>query len=295
MEESTVHRIPWSRRIGAGLMLPREHGAWAMLLMPFLLGSFAAGWGGWGSFFLLTAILLLFSSSRPLEVALQYWSHSKASNERAGRDELQERGRSALIHLATYLTLGGASGLLLLLLFQRWDLLGLGIVAGAALALQLPLKRRRLDRSWTARLLSIAALSATGPAAYYVASGLLDRHAVAIWLLAFLYSGASVFYVRLVYQPPARLKLDTLGQLRAQAGKQIAAYLVVAALVVGGLTALGWMPVLGILSLLPTGAKAAWVWTRPDYRPTLKQVGLTEIGHSTLFALLALLAITTWG
>ncbi len=303
-EDQTAPRIPWPRRLAAGLMLPREHGAWAMLLMPYLVGTLAAGWGGWPSFLLLVAVLLLFSASRPLEVALQSSARPREpkgagaglSPARAGDygGEMRERSHRALVHLSAYLGLGGGAGLLLLVVFQRWDLLALGLASGAALALQLPLKRQRLDRGRPARLLSIAALSATGPAAYYAASGMLDRHAAAVWGLAFLYSAAGLFYVRLIYQPPARLKLETPQRLRARAGRQMAAYLAVATLAVAGLTAFGWMPPLAGLALLPTIAKAAWAWAKPEYRPTLKQVGLTEIGHSSLFALLAVVAIVAW-
>ncbi len=283
-------------------MLPREHGAWAMLLIPYLVGTIVAGWGGWTSFLLLLCVLLLFSGSRPLEVALQgsarplrgVGADLKPALEGNYSNETIERRRRALTRLAAYLGLGSVAGILLLVPFHRWALVVMGIVAGVALAAQLPLKRWRWDRSWPARLLSIAALSATGPAAYYAASGLLDRRAAAVWVLSFLYSGASVFYVRLIFQPPARLKQRALGELRAEAGRQMAGYLGIALLALGILTALGWMPPLAPVVLLPTAVKAAWAWLRPKYRPTLKEAGLAEIGHSGLFALLAVAAVVVW-
>jgi len=286
-------------------MLPQEHGAWAMLVMPYLVGTMAAGWGGWPSFLLLAAVLLLFSAGRPLEVALQGIVRPGKPN-RGGTalkrtysgghgDELRKRRANALLHLATYLALGGLAAALLLLLFGRWGLLPMGAISAAILALQLPLKRRRLDRGWAARLLAIAALSATGPAAYYAASGALDRHTCAVWILCFLYSGAGVFYVRLVYQPVARLRDRGPRQLRAEAGKHMATYLSVTVVTLGGLAALGWMPPRAILALLPTAAKAAWAWARPTFQTSLKRVGMMEVGHSALFALLATVVIAMWG
>src|SRR5512135_551492 len=62
---------PFHQSISLALMLPREHGAWAMLLMPFLLGTIAAGWAWWPSFLLLTSVLFLFTTSRPMDLALQ--------------------------------------------------------------------------------------------------------------------------------------------------------------------------------------------------------------------------------
>lgn len=282
-------------------MLPKEHGAWAMLLMPYLMGS-AAGWGGWASFLLLVSILCLFVASRPLEVLLRN-SHPRllARSQREGpiaasseEDSARERRRQAALRLVLYLGIGGSAGLLLALLYRLWALPAMAIAAGVPLAAQLPLRRRGLDRTWPARLLSIAALSATGPAAYYAGTGSLDWHTLAVWLIAFLYSGASVFYVRLVYQPPVRLKAASLEEGRHRARRQLLVYLGILALSLVLLIPLGWLPPLSSLAFVPLLLKVAWAWRKTDYHPTLKQIGLAEIGHSSLFTLLAILALVAW-
>ncbi|MHB1160309.1 MAG: hypothetical protein ACYC3V_08275 [Chloroflexota bacterium] len=157
------------------------------------------------------------------------------------------------------------------------------------------LRRRRLGRSRPARLLSIAALSAAGPAAYYAGTGTLDRHAIAAGSIAFLYSGASVFYVRLLHQPPARLKPASSEESGLRPGRQLLAYLGITALALGLLIPLGWLPPLASLAFAPLLLKAAWAWRRSDYHPTLRQIGFAEIGHSSLFTLLAILALVSWG
>ncbi len=297
-QESQHLQISRFRKILAALMLPREHGAWAMLLMPYLVGT-AAGGAGWPSLLLLASVLLLFSSSRPLELFLQGLPSRVGVGVRpapraAGLD--RQRRRAILLRLSAYLGLGGTAGLLLLLLYHRWALLAIGSVAGLALAAQLPLRRRRLDRGWPARLLSIAALSATGPAAYYTASGLLDRHAAAVWLITLIYSGTSIFYVRLLHPPTARMKQSgTAEESRTRAGRQLRAYLAVAAVAAAALAVLGWLPPWAFLAYAPTVVKVAWAWARPDYRPTLRQIGFAEIGHTALFALLAVVAVSSWG
>ncbi len=296
--------IPRLRKLLGDPMLPKEHGAWAMLLIPYLLGTASAGWGGWDSWLLLASVLLLFSSSRPLELVLQRPVQPPRIH-RAGGDldpgaappihanELGARRRRAFLRLALYLGLGGISGMLLLLQFQRWGLLPIGGAAGAILAAQLPLRRRRLDRTWPSRLLSIAALSATGPAAYYVSSGVLDHRAFAVWLLSAIYSGASVFYVRLIYRPGARQKQGASAEGRDRARMQMIGYLVAAFLALASAVYLGWLPPRGLLPYLPLAAKVAWTSSRADYRPTLKQLGFMEIGHAALFTLLAVIAIST--
>ena len=271
-------------RFSAALMLPREHGAWAMLLMPYAVGVAAAGWGGWASVLLLLSVLFLFISSRPLEVAAQRGSDLP---------EILARRRQGMLRVALYLIGASASGLTLLFYFGLWYLVPIGAAASAFLAIQLLLRRRRLDRTWPARLVSIGALSATGPAAYYTATGVLNLHAAAIWLLVSLYSGASIFYVRLYYRLGGRDKRpETVARARAEIA--LILYLVVAVVLAAALSLLRWLPPLAAVGFAPLIAKSLWALRRRDERPSLKQLGLAEIGHTTLFALLAAVLVRTW-
>lgn len=295
----------WPRRLAGALLLPREHGAWAMLLMPCLVGTAAAGWGGWPSLLLLTSVLLLFSSSRSLELLLQHRPFSPSSTTGAGqraaltadpasRIEAASGWRQALLRLALYLGVGGTAGAILLLLYHRWALLAIGGLALAVLAGQMLLRGRRLDRFWAVRLLSIAALSATGPAAYYTATGVLDRHALAIWILVFLYLGSSVFYVRLFYPASTRQSNWAARHVRLRAERHMLGYLAATLLSVVTFAAAGLLPYLAPAAFVPLVGKVAWARFRRGDRPSLKRIGLMEIGHTMLFALLAVAALAVW-
>jgi hypothetical protein len=263
---------PWFQRLSATLMLPREHGAWAMLMMPYILGTLVAGWGGLPSFLVLASVLMLFAAGRPLEAAL-----------RAG-------GGYAVVPLALYLVVGGAAGVALLVAYQRWMLLLMAAAAGAVLGAQLLLRGRRLDRSWPARLVSIAALSATGPAAYYAATTSLDIRALAVWVMPLLYSGASVFYVRLYYRTPPKQQVDG----RRQAEGRMVGYLAVAVTMMAILALVGWLPPLGVIVMIPVAVKVAAAWRKRESRPSLRRIGMAEMGHSTLFVVLATIVFTAW-
>lgn len=267
----------WRHRLVAALMLPREHGAWVMLLVAYLLGTVTAGSAGWPSALLLVAILALFIASRPLELSIQ------------------GRGSSAVGRLVAYGVIGIAAGLGLLVRFGLWMLLPLGAGAGLILGLQVPLRKRHLDRTWPARLASIAALLAAGPAAYYVASGSLDTRALGVWLLASLYSGSSVFYVRLHYRPPAKRKGEPLQEGRLAAERQMGTYLATIFATTAVLGLAGALPPLAMAAFVPLAIKVAWAWRRRDLRPSLRQIGLREMGHSALFLLLAGGAMRAWG
>lgn len=263
-----------ARRVAAYLMLPREHGAWAMLLVPYILGTAAAGWPGWPSLLLIASVLLLFTASRPMELALQ------------------THGAGAVARLAIYTALGVASGTGLLVVFGRWLLVPLAAFAGAVLAAQLLLRRRRVDRTWQVRLVSIAALSAAGPAAYYASSGAWDTRALAVWGLAFLHSGASVFHVRLYYRPPAGNRSAVEDRMLAE--RRMIAYVVAAIAAVAGLALVGLFPPLGVVALLPLAVKTVVACRNRASRPTLKEIGAAEVAHSALFLLLAAVAMSFW-
>ncbi len=266
-------------------MLPREHGAWAMWIVPYLLGSFLGGWGT-GSLLLLVSMLFLFISSRPAELVLI---------RPAGTSDAMDRRSAAFRRLAAFGGMGVAAGAALLLEYHLWALLPLGVAATLGLGAMLPLKARRLDRTWPARLLSIAALSTMGPAAYYAGSGTLDHRAFAIWLLSFLYSGAGVFYVRLFHRPAARKPSAAAADPRKSAEKALFLYLAVAVALSVALAAVEWAPPLAVLALGPFLAKAVWAILHRGYQPTLKQLGVGEIGHATVFAITAFAVMAIWG
>ena len=276
LEAERPNGKPIHQRITAGLMLPREHGAWAMLLMPFLLGTAAAGNPSLPGLLLFVAVLLLFTASRPMELLAQ-----------GGRD-------GAMPRLLAYGVAGAAAGVALLLAYGLWLLVSLGVAAGSVLGAQLLLRRRRLDRTWPARLASIAALSVAGPAAYYAGSAAIDSRALAVWIMAFLYSGASVFYVRLFYRQPERKNGGSTADGRSRAERQLAGYVVAAMTIVGGLGVAGVAPPLGTLSFVPLAVKAVLGCRWRETRPTLRQIGFAEMGHTALFLVLASATMLLW-
>jgi uncharacterized membrane protein len=280
----------WPRRLLSALALPKEHGAWAMLLVPFIVGTAVAGWGGWPSLLLLISMLALFTSSRSAGVLAKELSPAGGGWSLPRSRESWERARQSAARLAVYLGLSGTTAALLLLAHQRWALLIIGAAATLALALQLLLRQYRLDRTWPARILAIAALSTTGPAAHYAATGALSSDALAVWVLAFLYSAASVFYVRMVYRPAA--KNGNGEKVRARAVRDMFAYLAGAAAIGLVLSATGSLPPLALLALVPLAVKCGWAARSRDYHPTLRQVGFAEVGHASLFALLAILTFS---
>lgn len=125
-------------------------------------------------------------------------------------------------------------------------------------------------------------------------SGTFDRPAFAVWLIAFLYSGASLFYVRLLTRSTIQQRGKRVEESSKGIARWLVIYLVSIALLLALLIPLGWLPPLAGLAFAPLLVKIVWVHWRSNYRPTLKELGIAEVGHAVVFAALAAFALASW-
>lgn len=145
-----------------GLPMPREHGAWGILLIPFATAVGVTGvWN--------LPVALLLASVLCFYVARTSW--------------LKKNYRWTALLLAG----SAACALPLLVVWKLWWLAAFGAVAA-------PLAFRKTERGIAMQLLAVAGLTLTAPAAWYVATGKLDYR---LWLLNALYFAGGVFYVKM--------------------------------------------------------------------------------------------------
>jgi hypothetical protein len=149
-------------RAAARPPLPREHGAWGILLIPFATAVGVAGVWNWPVTLLLVSVLCFY-------VARTSW--------------LKQNYRWTAALLA-----GSAACVVpLLFVWKLWWLAAVGAVAA-------PLAFRKTERSAVMQLIAVAGLTLTAPAAWYAATGKLDYR---LWLLNVLYFAGGVFYVKM--------------------------------------------------------------------------------------------------
>lgn len=269
-----AQQLPRRRGRGSGpwpppLVVPREHGAWAMWIMPGIVGAVLAGVNYHLSALLLFAALLLFVGRYPISV----WARS--------------RTRSLPLRAASFNLVIGLAGLALTIglaaVYQRWALFGFGALAALVMALHLRLATTQRERSVAAELLGIVGLGLTGPATYYTASGDIDTQAALSWLLPALFFGTSVFSVKLRVEGYARIK--TGKRLRTLAAA-LAGYQAMATTTVVLLASLGAVTPWVMGAYVPVTVQAIWLARNLKTPPNLKRLGLLWVGHSVLFAIL---------
>jgi hypothetical protein len=238
--------------------MPREHGAWGILLIPF-----ATAVGIAGTWNLPVALLL---------VSVMCFYVARTSF-------LKQDTTWTLVLLA-----GSAVCLAPLLgVWRLWWLAALGAAAA-------PLAFRKTGRGVAAQLIAVAGLTLTAPAAWYVATGNLDRHAWLLWGLNFLYFAGGVFYVKMHVAAAIRRKRFETAAEKIRWGATNLVFYGGLALCVVGLALAHLIPWLATLAFAPVVVRAAIGVRRLSSTLRIQRLGWTEVAHSVMFAVLLVLA-----
>lgn len=266
---------PLARTRKRSFFLPREHGAWGMLLVPLVTGAAAGNPQGeriiW--IFLFAAVALgLFCLRTPLEAGL------KISPLRPQND-----GEQRLIHISI-LSYSSVACLALVILLQwahAYGLLLLGAAAAAAFLLQAVLKRLGRETRMGAQLTGAIALSSTSAGAYYLATGHFGPTAAIIWLANWLFAADQIHFVQLrIHSARA---LTTREKFRQ--GKIFLLHQAASLLVLGLIWRAGWLPGLILMAFGPLFVRGfAWFLESP-HPLQVHRLGVKELVYAVVFGL----------
>lgn len=250
----------------AALRLPREHGAWAMVYIPFLLGGLTGGNLSWPLLLLAVAVSAIFFSRESLLVWLRAEQRGRADD-----------GASRL--LLVYLAVAAMCGLPLI---WRWRFYALLPLAGMGLAILFINGRQALqreDRSLRSEILAICAMTLTAPAAHYVSHGVWSITAVWLWILCVLFFVSSVYHIRLRVLALNPRRADERLQVR-QACIFYHSFLFIALL---ALTLTGSLKLFVLTAFLPALLRTAFSLVRTYQKVNLMRAGVLELIWSVIF------------
>ena len=260
--------------------IPKEHGSWAMLIVPLVIGLAVAPAWHRRSLVLLVAAFAFFLLRYPLATLVK--TRRRVGSQRA------YLWRWAAI----YGGIAGLCGAWLMVVYGLWWLVPMGLLGALLVALHLWLVARRQEMSVIGELSAIIGLAMGAPMAYYVAGGQLDTTALLLWLINGLYFGGTVFYIKLkVRQQPRSPAPDKIRDRFVKA-KTCLTYQTVALTLVILLVAWQKAPALALLAFIPATVKIAYgAWHWQDRKSlSLVRLGVTEIFHSLAFAGLIIVA-----
>ena len=240
------------------LILPAEHGSWAWLLVPFLVGTAVAELFTFPVWLVLLGGLAAFLLRQPATVWLRV---------RQGRGRRSDEP----IALRLMLLLGGIVLLCVAgLLLGRYALLWLALPFGLLLAAYLQAARsRQSTRTLQMELVGAAGLALMAPAAMLAAIGTSYPTVWLVWGLMAAQNVLGVFYVR-------QRIADTHGRpfnRQPLLWSHVLGFVVVAGTAVAGL--IPWLAVVPFAGFLLRA-----IWTAQQARPigNIKKFGFLEVG-----------------
>jgi YwiC-like protein len=258
------------------LILPREHGAWGLLLVPMVTGAglaFRESKHVLPVLLLLVAALALFWLRTPVESLLGTYALRAQTND--------ERRHVAIVIAGLGLVAALALGRLLWA-WQNPFLWLIGAASGTAFVSQALLKRMGRSTRMLSEIVGTIGLTAAGPAAYYVITGRLGPTAGVLWMANLLFAGDQIHYVQLRIHTARvegfRAKLTRGWRFAAgQLGMTVA-------LTIGCL--LGLMPLLAALAFSPLLFRGWFYFVQKPAPLVVRNLGWNELSHAGSFCVL---------
>ncbi len=235
----------------AKIVLPREHGSWAMLFIPVLLGTLLTHltWqhllfiSGWFFFYLSsTPMLNMIRNQRQIKTMLPWF-------------------------------FGYGVPALLCLLPVIWHVPQIALFALAVLPLlcvNIYFIHRRNERALLNDLCGIAILSIGGPITYYLGTGMLSSEMFVLFILTILYFMGSAFYVKSLIR-------ERNNPLFSKKSHIFHVFQLIASLLIDGAVILAFLP----------GALKNWLTPRSKKIKPI-HTGIIEIVNSVIFFFLVL-------
>lgn len=256
-------------------MLPQEHGAWAILIAPVVVGLFAApSVEPLSAFLFALGSLAAFLIRSPLQALL-----ADRRNARAWR------------WLAVYGACVLAGFAPLLLLKGRWLLLAFSVPAIVLLAENLAANRSGRRFSAFNEGAGVLGLCLGAPAAVYAVSGALDSRAWTAWALSALYFCAPIFHVKMAaLQHRASGDAKALPALR----RMSLASAVFHAASLAAIAVWAWSGGVHPVAVIPFAAALSKTLARAAQEPArvnFRALGFAEVGYTALFTAAAAFAL----
>jgi YwiC-like protein len=277
MAQMTVTLNPATASRTRALWVPREHGAWGMLLVPLVTGAAAAAGGRYLPLLWFTvAAVALFWLRTPVEALL-------GTSVIRARTPDERRAAWTAVAIISVISLPCLAALFWR--GQHGDLLAIGAVAGLAFAIQAPLKRQRRFRA-AAEVIGSIGLTSTAASGYYLVTGKFGLSALIVWLINWLFAAEQIEFVQ------TRIRGAKLANFseRFSRGKS---YLVTASLILLAIAVLSLeslAPVLAILAFVPAIVRAGVWFTSKQKTLDVHRLGWLELGNAIMFAVLLVLA-----
>lgn len=258
------------------LIVPREHGAWGLLLVPMITGAglaFRESSNFLPFLLLLTSALALFWLRTPFESLL---------GTSAMRAQTKDERRTVISAIAILATIAALSLGSLLWAGRNASLWWIGAAAGIAFAAQAILKKLGRSTRMLSQIVGTIGLTASAPAAYYVITGQFNATACILWIVNLAFAGNQIHYVQL------RLHTARVQSFRARLSRGWAfaagQLLLTAALTVACVNR--WLPQFASLAFAPLLFRGWFYFIQKPAPLVVRKLGWNELAQAIAFCVL---------
>lgn len=255
--------------------LPKQHGAWIVLIACFAIGSCAGPGFGLKSVILLVSVVAAFFARAALGLYLCF-------------SQGEEKSKGLIAWIMFYSGMLILSGAWLMARYELWLLWIMGVMGLSLAAFSLGLEKDKKDMTLAGQAINILGLSLVGPAGEYCASGAYSSNTLGVWLVCVPFFLGSVFHVRFLL----RRRLEASGKFaeRLSAGFSSLTFHLSALIALAALSKFRVIPLFASLVFVPAVFKALWpIIHRSRISPPVKHIGRMELVHTLVFSILTVL------
>lgn len=260
-------------------VLPREHGAWGILLIPLLTGAwigYGAGHGVLPLVLFISAALSLFCLRTPVEAWL-------------GTSPLRAQTPSErLVVVCSILVYAATATFAVGWLLWRERATALLLIGGASALFflaQAVLKRFGRETRMAAQLVGAMGLTSTAAGAYYVVTDVFDVKAIILWAANWLFAANQIHYVQTrIHGARLSTRAEKVSEGRWFLAGQIATVLLLAAA-----WHVGYLPGFAALAYAPVLIRGLRWFLRGKEPLTIHRLGLSELAQALAFGALFIL------
>jgi hypothetical protein len=254
---------------------PHEHGGWALLFIPLVLGTAASGALAPAPLLVWPAVVLgFFARYAAIPVAVRL-----AAGKSAPREIVVRR----FVWTGLYMTASAACFALAVLLAPqgaRAATVLMALLAGALALAHSGLALAGKDRTLWGELIGMAGLAASAPLLVAAGGTTPGARAAGAFALSLAYALSTLSFVRSFrnLQAGRLLSIAACGAVHLALG-----------LLLGALWLAGWVPLAGLASFALLILRSAWGLLLPP--AGLRAIGMREVGVAAAFALMCALGL----
>ena len=257
-------------------VLPREHGAWGILLVPLLTGAsigLATGRGVLPFILFIAASLSLFCLRTPLEA----WLGTTPLRAQTPAE------RAIVIYaMSIYATIGAVSVGWLLWGERALGLLLIGAASAVFFVAQAVLKKLGRNTRMAAQWVGAMGLTSTAAGAYYVVTGTLNQTAVLLWAASWLFAANQIHFVQIRIHGA---RLANAGEKFREGRWFLASELLTVVLLVAAWR-IGYLPGLAAAAYAPVLLRGLRWFLQGREPLAVHRLGFTELAHAIAFGAL---------